>query len=138
MSDIQYDRGQKVRMQLDQIVNTLEGIPVGASLVWLWVWDLVRDKYNTFEFVSKYNDYVITSGVTLDVIWNKLWESPPTSFTLEYGAEYIDEAITDWMIDNEFLNALEDDDWLNEEKEDLDEVIDDLIAEAEDLKNQSI
>lgn len=132
MSTIEYDKGQKIRMQLDQIINTITSIPVGAPLVWLWVWDLVRDKFSTYEFADDYNSYIVTSGTTLDVIWNKLWESPPSSFTLEYGAEFIDEAITDWMIDNEFLAALEDDAWLDEG---LDEIIDDLIAEAEDLKN---
>jgi len=118
VDNAQHDRGVKVRMQLDQIVNTLNGIDVPMSLVWLWVWDVIRDKYTTYETTSEWNDFVITKGVTLDTIWEKLWENPPSEFTLEYGAEYIDEAIQDWMIDNDFLAALEEDNWLDDEDSD--------------------
>jgi len=116
MDDITYDRGQKVRMQLDQMVNTLNGMDVGMSLVWLWAWDLIRDKYSSYEFVTEDSDYIVINGVTLDNIWEKLWASPPADFTLEYGAEQMDEAVLDWMIDNEFIAILEEDGWLDEEE----------------------
>jgi len=118
VDNAQHDRGVKVRMQLDQIVDTLNSVNVPMSLVWLWVWDVIRDKYTTYETTSEWNDFVITKGVTLDTIWEKLWENPPSEFTLEYGAEYIDEAIQDWMIDNDFLAALEEDNWLDDEDSD--------------------
>jgi len=118
VDNAQHDRGVKVRMQLDQIVNTLNGIDVPMSLVWLWVWDVIRDKYTSYETKSEWNDFVITEGTTLDVIWDKLWENPPADFTLEYGAEYIDEAILDWMIDNDFIATLEEDGWLDDEDSD--------------------
>ena len=116
MDDIAYDRGQKVRMQLDQMVNTLNDMDVGMSLVWLWAWDLIRDKYSSYEFVTEDSDYIVINGVTLDNIWEKLWENPPADFTLEYGAEQMDEAVLDWMIDNEFIAILEEDGWLDEEE----------------------
>jgi hypothetical protein len=116
MDDITYDRGQKVRMQLDQMVNTLNGMDVGMSLVWLWAWDLIRDKYSSYEFVTENSDYIVINGVTLDNIWEKLWVNPPADFTLEYGAEQMDEAVLDWMIDNEFIAVLEEDGWLDEEE----------------------
>jgi hypothetical protein len=118
VDDIQYDRGQKVKMQLDQIVDTLNSVNIPMALIWLWVWDVIRDKYTSYETTSEWNDFVITKGVTLDTIWEKLWENPPSEFTLEYGAEYIDEAIQDWMIDNDFLSALEEDNWLDDEDSD--------------------
>jgi hypothetical protein len=116
------DIGPQIRMQLDQMVDHLNNMPIGASLVWLWSWDLIRDKYNTYKDIHDYDDYVITEGTTLDTIWDKLWSSPPSEFTLEYGAEFIDEAIIDWMIDNEFLAILEDDGWLedSDDNEDVD------------------
>jgi hypothetical protein len=40
---------------------------------------------------------------------------------LEYGAEIMDEAVQDWLIDNEFIASLEDDGWLND-IEDSDDV----------------
>ena len=118
MDNAQHDRGVKIKMQLDQMVNTLNGMDVGLPLVWLWTWDVIRDKYNSYEFIKEYNDYMITPGTTLDIIWEKLWEKVPADFTLEYGAEYVDEAITDWMIDNNFLVLLDDDGWLDEDEDD--------------------
>lgn len=111
------DIGPQIKMQLDQIVNQLSNMPIGMSLVWLWAWDLIRDKYKQYEFVDEWNGYVITSGTTLDAIWEKLWANPPSDFTLEYGAEQMDEAVLDWMIDNEFLAILEDDGWLDGEED---------------------
>ena len=116
------DIGPQIRMQLDQMVDHLNNMPIGASLVWLWSWDLIRDKYNTYKDIHDFDDYVITEGTTLDTIWEKLWANPPSEFTLEYGAEFMDEAIIDWMIDNEFLAILEDDGWLedSDDNEDAD------------------
>jgi len=109
------DIGPQIKMQLDQMVDHLNNMPIGMSLVWLWVWDLIRDKYKNYEFIDEMSDYVVTPGTTLDIIWEKLWANPPSDFTLEYGAEQIDEAILDWMIDNEFLSAVDEDGWLDEE-----------------------
>ena len=114
MDDMQYDRGQKVKMQLDQVVNTLNSMDVAMSLIWVWAWDLIRDKYESNEFITEGSEYVVTAGTTLDTIWDKLWAGPPSDFTLEYGADQMDEAIMDWMIDNNFLALLEDDSWLEE------------------------
>ena len=114
MDNSTYDRGQKVRMQLDQMVNTLNGMEVSMSLVWLWCWDIIRSKFDLYSQDDFSIDYIITDGTTLDIIWDKLWENPPGDFTLEYGAEQVDEAILDWMIDCGFLAALDDDEWLDE------------------------
>ena len=119
MDNAQYDRGVKIKMQLDQIVDNLNNMDIHMSLVWLWTWDLIRDKFDNYSqdnvFIS---DYTVTVGTTLDVIWDKLWANPPSDFTLEYGAEQMDEAILDWMIDENFIVAVEDDGWLNEENSD--------------------
>lgn len=101
-------------MQLDQMVNTLNGMEVSMSLVWLWCWDIIRSKFDLYSQDDFSIDYIITDGTTLDIIWDKLWENPPGDFTLEYGAEQVDEAILDWMIDCGFLAALDDDEWLDE------------------------
>jgi hypothetical protein len=119
VDNAQYDRGVKIKMQLDQIVDNLNNMDIHMSLVWLWTWDLIRDKFDNYSqdnvFIS---DYTVTVGTTLDVIWDKLWANPPSDFTLEYGAEQMDEAILDWMIDENFIVAVEDDGWLNEENSD--------------------
>jgi hypothetical protein len=120
VDNAQYDRGVKIKMQLDQMVNTLNNMDVGSSLVWLWTWDIIVDKYNSYKSTSEWNDVAVTEGVTLDYIWDKLWEFPPNQFTLEYGSEYMDDAIQDWMIENEFLVSLDDDGWLDDEEDDED------------------
>lgn len=120
MDNAQHDRGVKIKMQLDQIVNTLNGMDISMSLVWLWSWDLIRDKFDNYSNDDFSNEYTITEGTTLDVIWEKLWENPPADFTLEYGAEQMDEAVHDWMIENEFIASLDEDQWLDDE-EDSDE-----------------
>jgi len=135
VDDIQYDRGQKIKMQLDQMVNTLNGMDVGLSLVWLWTWDLIRDKYDQYSKDDLDSDLTITDGTTLDTIWDKLWIKVPASFTLEYGAEYMDEAVTDWMIDNDFLVALDDDGWLDEDEDIVDLTADEETAMSEGLVN---
>ena len=93
MDNETYDRGQKVRMQLDQMVNHLNNLQVSNSLTWLWAWDIIRDKYKNASQDELIDDYVLIDGVTLDGIWDKLWANPPSDFTLEYGAEQIDEAV---------------------------------------------
>lgn len=118
MANTDYDRGVKIKMQLDQMVDHLNNMDVPMALVWLWVWDIVRDKYQSYNTESEWNDFIVTEGTTLDTIWEKLWANPPADFTLEYGAEYMDEAILDWMIDNDFLATLEEDGWLDDEDSD--------------------
>jgi hypothetical protein len=117
------------------MVNTLNGMDVGLSLVWLWTWDLIRDKYNQYSKDDLYSDLTITDGTTLDTIWDKLWTKVPASFTLEYGAEYMDEAVTDWMIDNDFLVTLDDDGWLDEDEDIVDLTADQETAMIEGLVN---
>jgi hypothetical protein len=114
VDNAQHDRGVKIRMQLDQIVNTLNGMEVSMSLVWLWTWDMIRDKFNNYSQDDFSMEYAITEGTTLDKIWDTLWANPPGDFTLEYGAEAMDDAIQDWLIEQEFVAFLDDDGWLDE------------------------
>jgi hypothetical protein len=47
----------------------------------------------------------------------------------------MDEAVTDWMIDNDFLVALDDDGWLDEDEDIVDLTADDESAMSEGLVN---
>ena len=122
MDDMQYDRGQKVKMQLDQIVNTLNSVDVAMSLIWVWAWDLIRDKYESNEFITEGSEYVVTAGTTLDTIWEKLWANPPSDFTLEYGAEQHNEEVLDWMTSRDYIvDAMFEEEEEEEEDEDEDQ-----------------
>ena len=116
------DIGPQIKMQLDQMIANLSNMSIGAPLVWLWTWDIITDKFNTYSQVNDYSDYVITDDTTLDKIWEKLWANPPSEFTLEYGAEYVDEAVTDWMINEGFIALLDNDGWLEDSDEESDDV----------------
>jgi len=116
------DIGPQIKMQLDQMIANLSNMSIGAPLVWLWTWDIITDKFNTYSQVNEYSDYVITDDTTLDTIWEKLWANPPSEFTLEYGAEYVDEAVTDWMINEGFIALLDNDGWLEDSDEESDDV----------------
>ncbi len=116
----------QVKLTLDRMVEELNGLKVFPSLVWLWVWDVIRNTQDTNPNVTPFNpvqDYVFVGD--LDVVFQALWDQvDKTGFTLEYGVEDLDEAIRDWLIDNDFLVALDDDGWFDEEGM-LDDVLDD-------------
>jgi len=116
----------QVKLTLDRMVEELNGLKVFPSLVWLWVWDVIRNMQDTNPNVTPFNpaqDYVFVGD--LDVVFQALWDQvDKTGFTLEYGVEDLDEAIRDWLIDNDFLVALDDDGWFDEEGM-LDDVLDD-------------
>jgi hypothetical protein len=101
-------RGNDVRKELDEIVDRLNNVSVGMSLIWTWAWDLIRFKYDEYKEVAEYNDYVVNRDVTLDDIWDTLWANPSETFTLEYGALEMDEAVTDWLVNNSFLIPIDD------------------------------
>lgn len=110
------DIGPQIKLQLDQMITNLSSIKLTSPLTWLWVWDTIVDNYNRYADISDdvYNDCVISEGTTLDMIFERLYANPPADFTLQYGTDQLDEAITDWLIDNEFIVALDDDGWWDE------------------------
>ena len=123
MSDIDFDKGTRVRMQLDQMINQLQGMDVGLALVWLYVWDVMKDSYKS---MCEDNDYTKANpDKTLDDVWTALWESP--SFSLEFGVEALDEDIRDWLMTNEFILDVEDDEDLTDD--DDDEIIEETHLE---------
>ena len=110
--------GPQIKLQLDQILDQLTNMQVGQPLVWLWCWDAIRDRFREYSSGDLSSDYIVPEHVSLDDIFEKLYASPPADFTLEYGPDQLDEAIMDWMIDNEFLTVLDDDGWLDDVEQD--------------------
>ena len=111
------ENGPQTKLQLDQMITNLRSMNINAPLVWLWVWDQIVDIYNQHEEDNFANEYVIGEGVTLDIIFEALYSKPPADFTLEYGTDQLDEAVMDWLTENEYLVALDDDGWLDEDEE---------------------
>jgi hypothetical protein len=107
-------RRNDVYNQLSEIHDRLQGIPVYPSLLWLWTFDILYDTYIVYKDVQEDNDEVIAEGITLKNIFDQFWEDVDTlGFTMDNGGEILEETILDWMRENDFLVALEEDGWLN-------------------------
>ena len=111
------ENGPQTKLQLDQMITNLRSMNINAPLVWLWVWDSIVDIYNQNSQDNFSNEYTVKEGITLDKIFEDLWANPPADFTLEYGTDQLDEAILDWMTENEYMVSLDDDGWLDEDEE---------------------
>ena len=91
-------------------------LPVFPSLGWVWCFDILKDIYDNNQSTGRDNDEVIAEGVTLRKIFNKFHEDiDGLGINMDHGGEILDEVIRDWMRENNFLVALDDDGWLNDE-----------------------
>ena len=106
-------RRDDVYTELNEIVDKLQSIPVFPSLLWTWTFDILRNTYENCKEGGEWNDEAIRDGVTLKQIFDKFWEDVDTlGLTMDHGGEILEECILDWMRDNDFLVALDDDGWL--------------------------
>jgi len=108
-------RRDDVYNDLNEIIDRLQDIPVFPSLLWVWTFDIIRDIHENYQGPQEYNDEMVPEGVTLKQIFDKFWDDVDTlGFTMDHGGEILEETIRDWMRENDFLVALEDDSWLDE------------------------
>ncbi len=113
MSQEEYDLQDKTRMddtydKIEGIVNDITNLNVFPSLVWVWVWNLIKDKLEYYGVAGDY--YQVNPDLTLKDIFSMLWEdSDSRGFTLEYGVEDLDDSIQDWMTDRNILISVEED-----------------------------
>lgn len=119
-------RRDDIYNELNVIVDKITNLSVFPSLLWVWTFDVLRDIYDNNRYedlaVNDYVDEVVPEGITLKQIFDKFWEDVDgIGLSMELGDEIIGETIRDWMRDNDFLVALDDDGWLDEEDEDEDE-----------------
>ena len=119
-------RRDDIYKELNEIVDKITTLPVFPSLLWVWTFDVLRNIYENNRFedlaVNDYVDEAVPSGITLKQIFDKFWEDVDgIGLSMDLGDEIIDETIRDWMRDNDFLVALDDDGWLDEEDEGDDE-----------------
>jgi hypothetical protein len=103
---------------LMEISNHLSEMSVFPSLLWVWAFDIMKDIFDNNQFIHlAENDYVdeaVPEGITLKQIFDKFWEDVDTlGFTMDHGGEILEEIIRDWMRENDFLVALDDDSWLD-------------------------
>ena len=107
---------------LMEISNHLSEMSVFPSLLWVWAFDIMKDIFDNNQYkdlaVNDYVDEAVPEGITLKQIFDKFWEDVDTlGFTMDHGGEILEEVIRDWMRENDFLLALDEDGWLNDESQ---------------------
>ena len=101
-------------VQLNKLIDGLKEVNAFPPLVWLWVWDMVKDRLDIYSEPSQ-EEYVTNSNLTEKDVFDMFWEdADKNDFSLEYGLESLDEGILDWMLDRDILVVLEDDGWLDD------------------------
>jgi hypothetical protein len=107
------DLQEKTRMldvyrDIEDIIEKISKLRVGMPLVWVYVWDVVRDLYRDIQ-EGREEEY----GVTVDEeeLWQLFWtQADDNGFTLEYGTEDLYEAVRGWMIDESIIEMIEEED----------------------------
>jgi hypothetical protein len=112
-------RRDDVFTELGLIKEKISALPVFPSLMWVWTYDVIDDIFKTNQGpAEEWQEQVIAEGVTLKQIWDKFWEDTDSlGLHSDLGGEIIEETITDWMRENNFLVSLDDDSWLDEEED---------------------
>lgn len=108
--------------QMLEINNMLGQVSVFPSLMWTWAFDVLKDIYDNNQYkdlaVNDYVDEAVPEGVTFKQIFDKFWEDADSlGLNMDLGGETIEEVIRDWMRENDFLVALDEDGWLDDEEE---------------------
>ena len=112
--------------QMLEINRQLSEVAVFPSLLWAWVFDVIKDIFDNNQIAdlaeTDISDEGVPAGITLKQIFDKFWEDVDgLGITMDDGGEIIEEVIRDWMRENDFLVALDDDGWLDDEAEGTDE-----------------
>ena len=107
----------KTFAQMLHINEKLGELEVFPSLGWTVAFDIMKDIFDNSQYkdlaVNDYVDEAIPDGVTLKQIFDKFCDDIDSlGISLDLGFEILEEIIRDWMRENGFLVALDDDGWL--------------------------
>ena len=97
----------------------LSQMSVFTSLMWVWAFDVIKDIFDNNQYIhlatTDIADEAVPEGITLKQIFDKFWEDvDKLGISMDQGDEIVGEVIRDWMRDNDFLVALDDDGWLDD------------------------
>ena len=113
-------RMQDTYRDIEDIIDKIGSLPVGQPLVWVYVWDVVRQLWTD---IMEGQEEEYCTAMDLDEVWELFWlQADVNGFTLEYGTEDLYEAVRDWMIDSEIIDEAVDedeDDMVESEKEEV-------------------
>jgi hypothetical protein len=116
---LEQTRRDDVFKDLVEVIDKLDSIPVFPSLVWTWSLSIIKDIFDNNQYkdlaVNDYVDEAVPEGITLKQIFDKFWDDVDgLGINMDLGGEIIEEVIRDWMRENDFLVALDEDGWLDE------------------------
>jgi hypothetical protein len=116
---LEQTRRDDVYNQMLEINRLLSNVGAFPSLLWAWTFDIIKDIYDNNQISdlaeTDIADEGVPEGITLKQIFDKFWEDVDTlGFTMDNGGEILEECVRDWMRDNNFLVALDEDGWLND------------------------
>ena len=100
-------------VQLNKLIDGLKEVNAFPPLVWLWVWDMVKDRLGMYSEESG-EDWITNSNLSEKDVFDLFWEdADKNAFSLEYGLESLDEAIFDWMIERDIIINIEEEDYVD-------------------------
>ena len=87
--------------KLNQCLDILDTTDLGLSLVWLWTWSTIKGFLEDGDFKQM---------VSEQTAWEELCKAVESGygFSLEYGAEDHHESVRDWMIENNLIKDLDE------------------------------
>jgi hypothetical protein len=103
-------------VQLNKLIDGLKEVNAFPPLVWLWTWDMVKDRLDMYtQTEDSREEYVTNSNLSEKDVFDLFWEdADKNAFSLEYGLEELDEAIFDWMLERDIIILLDEDGWLDD------------------------
>lgn len=116
---MQLEKKDKVFNTLLDINSKLSSLDVSPSFAWAMCFDTIKDIHTKYSsIVDSHQEQVIAEGVTLKQIFDKFYDDIDSlSINMNLGIEIIEEIIYDWMLENDFLVALDNDGWLDDKDE---------------------
>jgi hypothetical protein len=106
------DFQEQTRMQdnynkLNKIIDLLNDLDVGPSLVWLYTWDMIKHNLDYYTEDSG-ETLIVNPAISEPEAFQMMWEeADKQGFTLEYGNESLSEHVFDWMVDKNLLIDVE-------------------------------
>ena len=105
----------RVYEDMNKVVDILQESPCFPSLLWAWVFDVIRNIHENEQGPQEHIDEMVPEGITLKQIFDKFWDDVDSlDLNMDHGGEIIEEVIRDWMRENDFLVLLDNDGWLDD------------------------
>ena len=111
MDLLERTRMEDTYQRLTKIIEDVTNLGVFPSLVWLWSWDVALSTLRDFG-----DDEEFKINLTEEQMFHLFWaQADQNGFTLEYGTEDLYEAIRDWMIDQNIVSYVDDEEAAEDE-----------------------